>query len=289
MSLKYPQHIKKTCDSKTFQAIESGARPFEIKLADFKIEEGDYITFIETIEGEGGKREETGRKVMRRVTYSEDLRAFFTTHEQAVKEQGAEILGLSEPESKLGSTLSENFMMAFVIDKFESEWELSQGPNYWPMLLCPPILESGIVDDLGFDHWPIGVYPCHFTIRPEFKSEGEPVNLDVIDYLILALVQNEDHIVGLEVNPDSLKLGQCIGIHGHSIEPVHPSIVADYFEIPSPTPLLSIGNFPDIEHMTRDQVERLVDSIDEESTTDQIQTVIDDLLEARPTNHDRKI
>jgi hypothetical protein len=79
-------------------------------------------------------------------------------------------------------------------------------------------------------------------------------------------------------------LGQCVGIHGHKIEPAHPEVVSNYLQEESEGPELTIDNFPDIENMTNEELEELVtDTIGSEEEED-LNRIVQDVLEARKSN-----
>jgi hypothetical protein len=60
--------ITKKIDTIWFDAVEQGRKKFELRLADFDIEEGDIIRLEEWV-GEGSDRKPTGRVIEKQVNY----------------------------------------------------------------------------------------------------------------------------------------------------------------------------------------------------------------------------
>ena len=60
--------ITKKIDPEWFEMILSGKKKFELRLADFDIEEGDVLR-LEEWSGEGEERKPTGRSLEKTVTY----------------------------------------------------------------------------------------------------------------------------------------------------------------------------------------------------------------------------
>ena len=58
--------IKKKVWPKYFELIKSGKKKFELRLADFKVKEGDILVLEEW---DPKKKEYTGRKIRRKVKY----------------------------------------------------------------------------------------------------------------------------------------------------------------------------------------------------------------------------
>lgn len=60
--------ITKKIDTEWFNAIESGVKNYELRLADFEVEEGDLLRLEEWI-GEGNGRHSTGRVIEKTLTH----------------------------------------------------------------------------------------------------------------------------------------------------------------------------------------------------------------------------
>jgi len=60
--------ITKKIDTQWFDLIESGKKKYELRLADFDIEEGDILRLEEWV-GVGAERKPTGRYIERKATY----------------------------------------------------------------------------------------------------------------------------------------------------------------------------------------------------------------------------
>lgn len=60
--------ITKKIDTQWFDAIQAGVKNYELRLADFDIEEGDSIRLEEWV-GEGNERNPTGRVIEKKVNH----------------------------------------------------------------------------------------------------------------------------------------------------------------------------------------------------------------------------
>jgi hypothetical protein len=283
---EYPQHIKKRCSIETFQSIESGIKNFEVKLNDMTLDEGDFVTFVEMADDE-----ETGRSVTRRITHMQPLHPNSDFPEKDLNEHGLVVLGFEDAEKTALRTLLDNyFFMALVVDKQDEEWEITDGPDYWPILLAPPLINSGILDELKIDKWPTGVYSIHLKIKPNIKGADEPIALDLIDSLILVLVEGEEEaegaVVGFAVDPASLLIGQCIGVYGHNIEPAHPDVIANYYYHEDENRSELVSTPSDIDNMTQEELAaHVADGFPnvENMADEDLEVIINDIAEAQGT------
>ncbi len=60
--------ITKKIDTEWFEAIASGQKKYELRLADFDVEEGDTLR-LEEWTGKGEERKFTGRVIEKKLTY----------------------------------------------------------------------------------------------------------------------------------------------------------------------------------------------------------------------------
>jgi hypothetical protein len=60
--------ITKKIDTNWFELIQAGKKKYELRLADFDMEEGDVLRLEEWM-GEGEERKFTGRYIEKEVTY----------------------------------------------------------------------------------------------------------------------------------------------------------------------------------------------------------------------------
>lgn len=222
--IKYPQHIKKQCTILQFQDLESGKKNFEIKVNELQVEEGDYLTFTEVDEA----GEPTGRSLTRRIASITKLDLPALT----ASKSPPEIVSLETPELGTLKTLFDNhFVVAFVIDKRESEWQIAEGPVHLPILVCPDLTQSGLLEELKIDSWPVGVYCVHLKLEPHIEGKDKPIVLDRKDTFILVMVKYDDYgtMVGSEVDWVGLVYGKCISPYGQTIDAAHPEEVMEAF------------------------------------------------------------
>ncbi|MEK6827346.1 MAG: DUF3850 domain-containing protein [Nanoarchaeota archaeon] len=84
--------IIKKVQSKYFNAIKEGRKPFEVRLADFKCKEGDILVLEEQKEG---TRELTGRKEEMEVLFKLNTKEMERFHPKSeIDKYGFVILGI---------------------------------------------------------------------------------------------------------------------------------------------------------------------------------------------------
>ena len=81
--------IKKKVWPDYFKLIKSGKKKFELRLADFKAEEGDTLILEEW---NPEKEEYTGRKIRRKIKYILKFKLNDFGHEKEIKKKGIYIL-----------------------------------------------------------------------------------------------------------------------------------------------------------------------------------------------------
>ncbi len=64
--------ITKKIDTQWFEMILSGKKKFELRLADFDVQDGDRVRLEEWI-GEGKNRKPSGRFIEKKVTYNQKI------------------------------------------------------------------------------------------------------------------------------------------------------------------------------------------------------------------------
>lgn len=86
--------IEKKIWKKYFDAVESGKKKYELRLNDFDIAEGDTLILKEW---DRNKKEYTGRKTEKKVTYVGELGfddIYKFNSEQEVKELGIQVISI---------------------------------------------------------------------------------------------------------------------------------------------------------------------------------------------------
>jgi len=255
MTLHIPQHIKKPCTSQEFMKLIAGEKICSIRIANFEIEEGDLLTFFE-IDDMGTRTGKTLTKKVVETVLTKDLDA--TAEER--ENYGYLVLGLQPPEvNTLRSVFSGYFSMAFVLERLGSKW-VSSNASYWPLLICPDLEHSGLLDYLKFDRWPEGLYAVHLKVKPTIHETAQPaVDVSITDSFVLAFVLTDDDLTGVEVDTTSLLMGKSISaLEGYLIEPSSPVSVRNYLANPpraQPTGSMFIAQPGDLTHS---QLERLM-------------------------------
>ena len=81
--------IKKKVWPDYFKLIKSGKKKFELRLADFKVKEGDILILEEW---DPKKKEYTGRKIRRKIKYILKFKLNDFGQEKEIKKKGIYIL-----------------------------------------------------------------------------------------------------------------------------------------------------------------------------------------------------
>jgi len=83
--------IKKKIWPEYFEAVGSGKKNFEVRLADFDVNEGDTLLLEEW---DPGTKEYTGRSVEKQVTYVAKTKSFAFYQPEEVEKYGYQVIGL---------------------------------------------------------------------------------------------------------------------------------------------------------------------------------------------------
>ena len=230
---KRPQHIKRRCYPKEFEAIEKGLKVHDVRLANITIETGDYITY-EEIDKDTGK--ETGNTTTRKITHITNTNTL-EPETVEIRKYGFTIMSLAPPEANtLRGIFIDHFAMACIVKKDEEGWTVIGGPQYWPLLICPDLSKSNLLKNLKIEMWPIGVYSIHLKVEPEIDPESDEnnpvVHLSIADTFVLVCTESENgkEIVSVDVDVASLMLGVAVHVLGETIHPANPEIVEQYYE-----------------------------------------------------------
>ena len=230
---KRPQHIKKRCYPDEFEAVERGLKVHDVRLANVVIEVGDYITY-EEIDKDSGR--ETGNVTTRKITHITNTN-MLEPETVEIKKYGFTVMSIAPPEANtLRSVFIDHFAMGCVVKKDEDDWTIIGGPQYWPLLICPDLAGSKILDNLKINMWPSGVYSIHLKIEPEMETdtdeENPVVHLSIADTFVLVCTVSEDkkEIVSVDVDVASLMQGSAFHVLGDPIEPAPPEVVETYYE-----------------------------------------------------------
>jgi ASC-1-like (ASCH) protein len=81
--------IIKKCDKKYFDLIEQGKKDFEVRLADFEINEGDEFVLNEVVDGIP-----TGKSLRRKVKYVAKTKGMTYWPKEEIDKYGYQIIGL---------------------------------------------------------------------------------------------------------------------------------------------------------------------------------------------------
>lgn len=226
----HPQHLKKKCSVEEFNALEAGDKGFEIRLANFEVNNGDLITYVEV--DQNGKT--TGRQTVRKVTYVEQTKDLEDSLIHGEEDHyGWLVLSLNEPDIKtLRELFASNYAMAIIVEKKDgTDWELIGGPQFWPMLICPDLSDSGIINELRIDKWPRGLYSVHLRMTPEIKGPDEPIGLTISDSFIIVMIEDKgEEMIGIEIDTTALIIGKTISITGETVVPMDPESVLEIYE-----------------------------------------------------------
>ena len=265
--LKRPQHIKRKCTKEEFESIEVGDRTNDMRIANFDINVGDFITYVEVDEDS----KPTGRETLKKITNVINTKDLYP-HVAEIEKYGFAILSFQPPEANtLRSVLTDHFSMACVIKKIDEEWSIIGGPQYWPLLICPDLIESNILDNLKINLWPDGVYSVHIKIEPELDESTKNlpvVQLSIEDTFVLVCTANyvtpenaapnselNKEIICVDVDVAALLLGKAISVFGDPVTPAHPEEVEEYYLQDSAVDKINDGMFSIMPEMNMDDEE----------------------------------
>ena len=83
--------IRKKIWPKYFDLVASGKKNFEVRLADFEVNEGDVLILEEW---DPERKEYTGRKIEKKVKYLAKTKDFPFWKEEDIEKYGFQIIGL---------------------------------------------------------------------------------------------------------------------------------------------------------------------------------------------------
>lgn len=81
--------IEKKCDKVWFEKVLSGKKKYEVRLADFEVNEGDTLILNETINGKP-----TGRKIEKKVLMVGKTKDMNYWKQEDIDKYGFQIIGL---------------------------------------------------------------------------------------------------------------------------------------------------------------------------------------------------
>lgn len=232
MLLKRPQHIKRRCTQEEFESIENGSRTNDMRIANVEINVGDFITYIE-VDEEGNP---TGSETIKKITNIINTKEL-DPHVAEIEKYGFSILSFTAPEANtLRAVFADHFAMACVVKKQDTDWSIIGGPQHWPLLICPDLTSTDLLDNLKIPKWPDGIYSIHLKIEPEMdESKDIPVvHLGIADTFVFVCTLNEDDeeeqdLICVDVDVGALLLGNAISVYGNPIYPAHPEDVEKYY------------------------------------------------------------
>lgn len=230
--LQRPQHIKRKCSKEEFEAIENGSRTNDMRIANMEINVGDFITYIEVDEEGNPTGNETLKKITN-ITNTKDL----NPHIAEIEKYGFSVLSFSPPEANtLRTIFVDHFAIACVVKKVEDNWTIIGGPQHWPLLICPDLSHTDLLENLKIPKWPDGVYSIHIKVEPELdESKDLPVvHLSIADTFVLVCTFNEKEdeeeiVTCVDVDVGALLLGKAISVYGEPVYPAHPEDVEKYY------------------------------------------------------------
>ena len=216
-----PQHIRRRCTTRTYDAVERGEKTFEVFVGDdVQLEPNDLLTLDEW---ESETKKYTGRRVTRKISHVLNTkRAGFPDDE--VARHGVTICGTVHPDmNTLHAMLHETYIASIIIERVkDGRHNVLTGPFYLPPMSAPPAYELGLFDDLHPEKWPLGVYDITISLFPDQKRD----RFVIIDHLINGAVYTDDgDILAVELEHASLLMGKVKDLTGKQLQLADPAEV----------------------------------------------------------------
>ena len=216
-----PQHIRRRCTPRTYDAVERGEKTFEVFVGDdVHLEPNDLLT-LEEWDAEDNKY--TGRRITRKISHVLNTkRAAFPDDE--VSRHGVTICGTIHPDmNTLRAMLHESYIASIIIERVKDGLHnVLTGPFYLPPMSAPPAYELGLFDDLHPEKWPLGIYDITISLFPDGKRD----RFVIIDQLINGAVYTDDGgILSIELDYTALMLGKVKDITGRQLQLADPADV----------------------------------------------------------------
>jgi hypothetical protein len=196
-------------------------KTFEVKLTDARtpMNVGDVVV-VEEADSNGNA---SGATVARKASYILNTKEAAVYSPEDVAAHGLTVIGFVNPEyGTLLAVFDNHFVMSLGIDvrgdpeegeedDFDEQmpdqqafgpdgWKLSAGPHYTPALLCPPIAESGMVENLKVGTWPSGRYSVTLMVYVDYdEQKGPPFEMHVMESLVMAYTADANDRNGVSV------------------------------------------------------------------------------------------
>lgn len=213
-----PQHIRRRCTTRTYDAVERGEKTFEVFVGDdVHLEPNDLLTLEEW---DADDKKYTGRRVTRKISHVLNTkRAGFPSDE--VDRHGVTICGTVHPDlNTLRAMLHETYIASLIIERVKDGLHnVLTGPFYLPPMSAPPAYELGLFDDLHPEKWPLGIYDITISLFPDPKRD----RFVIIDQLINGAVYTDDgEILAVELEHASLLMGKVKDLTGKQLQLADP-------------------------------------------------------------------
>jgi len=233
MSVIQYQHVKRHYNTEIFEAVQNGIRTFEVITAspDLTLNVGDVITLQET--DQNGNL--TGRELSKKITYRVDVQEpnipIFLTKEEASQYKTA-VLGFAAPEyGMLRSIYNTSYTVHCAVDVEVqgTEYKVSDGPYYSPILASPDFLEENVLDGIHINKWPVGRYSVTLMIKLH-TNNNKQTEINIVDGIVMTIVQGSNDTFGIkfeELNTIALLDGKTISVTNDDITPMNPKEIDD--------------------------------------------------------------
>ena len=220
-----PQHIRRRCNTTTFDAVESGAKTFELFVGDdIHLETEDLVTLEEW---DPTDKKYTGRKITRRLTYVLNTKEAGIPADE-LNRYGATICGTLHPDFySLQSFFNSRFMTGLVLETKEGgSHEVLNGPFYFPPLSSPDFYEMGIYEKLFIEKWPIGIYDVMLLVKPDVPRDRFLIaDQHVSGCVYVVDEEGQQGIEGMPLSVQALQIGKVRRSDGKELQLADPDEV----------------------------------------------------------------
>lgn len=237
-----PQHIRRRCTPRTYQAVDRGERTFEVFVGDdLQPEPGDLLTLEEW---DPDEKKYTGHHITRKISYVLNTKRAGFPDDEIVR-HGVTVCGTTHPDlNTLKALLHDHYACSIIIEVQDNgKHTVLTGPFYLPPLSAPPLYELGLFDDLDLAKWPIGIYDVTILVFPDPKRD----RFVVIDQLINGAVYTDDgSILAIQLDYQALRVGKIKDLTGRQLQ------VADPMEVKSLQDVEETAENDEMVHMRMD-------------------------------------
>lgn len=209
------QVIRHRCKTEAeFRAIAEGRLTYAIRK-EVDVEPDDLITFVHV---DASGQEHVAHRRVASVANTKELEI----PDDELVRYGLTLASLVQPEfGALEPLLATNrFIIGFALIKKDPHGpHLFGDPSYMPPAASPTIDPGFLLQELGVNSWPDGLFSCMVLGREDRSVPGHPV-ADLTELVVMVRTRNEDDVdVFVRVNDMLLRTGSLQDLYARPVVP----------------------------------------------------------------------